>query len=144
MNTVHAFTEPTPERGSPAYVNVSKADGGRCVLTVRGRELLLIGSQQPASIELSPEACADMALALLDYYNSLPAASVWINGRKRSIVGPESITYERLLHEAGKPPGIVATVTFATADGRSGCLTAGQSGPLENGVCYNVMITGAA
>ena len=68
MTNIHAYTEPTPERGVPAYVSVNKHPDGRHTLTVRSRAVFP-GSQQPAQIELSLEQLGALAVDVLKYYN---------------------------------------------------------------------------
>jgi len=71
VNTIHAFTEPTPERGSPAYLSVIVQPDGRHVVRVRSREVFFVGCQQPAEIEMSPKELAALALDILDHFNVL-------------------------------------------------------------------------
>lgn len=71
MNSIHAFTEPAPERGSPAYLSVDRNRDGTHSITVRSREEILIGCHVPAKIEMTPKQLATMALDILDYFNGL-------------------------------------------------------------------------
>lgn len=71
MSVIHSFTEPTPERGSPAYVSVDRNADGTHSITVRSREEFLIGCHIPAKIEMTPKQLATMALDILDYFNGL-------------------------------------------------------------------------
>lgn len=71
MTPIHAFTEPTPEHGSPAFLSVDRNTDGTHSITVRTREEIMVGCHVPAKINMTPKQLATMALDILDYFNGL-------------------------------------------------------------------------
>lgn len=62
--TIFAWTEPTPPEGYPAYVNLKRADDGKCYITVRGRGN---GGRDQACIEVSPQVLESLQCDLCEW-----------------------------------------------------------------------------